>query len=208
MIYMSPIEIVEKFGKFKGVLHVGAHEAQERKDYVEAGIQKRVWIEANPKIVDKLSKSLSGEDDTVLHAAVSENDGEDVELNIASFDQSSSILPLKLHSFFYGGIVYTGRYKTKSTSLKTILDGIQGSEDLDLINLDIQGVELRALRGLKERLDQFRAVYTEINTLELYENCDLMSDMDKFMSSHGFDKIGYKIYENHGWGDALYVRNK
>lgn len=203
---MSPVEIVEKFGKFKGVLHVGAHEAQERDDYIAAGIEKRVWVEANPKIVQKLVSTVAGSNDMVVNAVVSEKDGEDIEFNVASFDQSSSILPLKLHSFFYGGIVYTGKYKTKSTSLKTILDRIPLSEDLDFINLDIQGAELRAIRGLGEKLLQFRAIYTEINTLELYENCDLMPEMDNFLTSQGFTKIGYKIYENHGWGDALYVR--
>jgi len=206
MLYMKPQEIVERFGPLHGVLHVGAHEAQERNDYIDANIEKRVWVEANPKIVSKLVESICGLQDIVVNAVISERDDEDIELNVASFDQSSSILPLKMHSLFYRDIVYTGRYLAKSTSLKTVLDSVPDSQNLDFINLDIQGVELRALRGLGNRIQQFRIVYAEVNTLELYEGCDMMHDLDAFLQVNGFDKIGYKIYENDGWGDALYVR--
>jgi FkbM family methyltransferase len=206
MIYMKPQEIVKAFGSFKGVLHVGAHLCEERNDYMLAGINKRVWVEANPSLITYLDQTIGGPDDIIINVAVSEFDDESVRFNVANNGQSSSILPLKLHQHIYRDIVYRGFYDVKTKSLKTILDTIENSQDLDLINLDLQGVELRALRGLGERLRQFRAVYTEVNTLELYENCDMMSDMDVYLSEYGFEKVGYKLWGNDGWGDALYVR--
>ena len=32
----------------KGIIHVGAHELEEMKDYLTRGIDKIIWIEANP----------------------------------------------------------------------------------------------------------------------------------------------------------------
>lgn len=208
MIYMKPQEIVKKFGPFKGVVHVGSHYAEERNDYIEAGIEKRLWIDANPAVAKQLSSKIASNNDIVVLSAVSETDGEKIRFNIASNGQSSSILPLKIHAEIYHDVVYTGYYEMSTTSLKTILshESVQPSSDYDLINLDIQGVELRALRGLGDRIKQFRAVYTEVNTLELYEKCDMMSDLDTFLLEKGFIKIGYKMWENDGWGDALYIR--
>lgn len=209
MIYMRPQEIVEKFGPFKGVVHVGSHHAEERNDYIEAGIGKRLWIDANPTIANQLASRIASDNDVVVLAAVSETDGEKVKFNVASNGQSSSILPLKIHAEIYRDIVYTGYYEMTTTSLETILshESAQPSDDYDLINLDIQGVELRALRGLGDRINQFRAVYAEVNTLELYEKCDMMSDLDAFLAERGFTKIGFKMYGNDGWGDALYVKS-
>jgi FkbM family methyltransferase len=206
MIFKTPQEIVQEFGKFKGVLHVGAHMAEERKDYIAAGIEKRVWIEGNPQIASNLTKTCSGPDDTVICAVVSEVDDESVCFNVANNGQSSSILPLKDHADIYRDIIYVSQHHTKTASLKTILDDIDKDQELDLLNLDIQGVELRAIKGLGNRINQFRAIYAEVNTKELYEKCDMMDEMDSYLASHGFEKIGFKMYFNDGWGDALYVR--
>lgn len=208
MIYMPPQQIVKKYGSFKGVLHVGSHYAEERDDYIAAGIVRRVWVDANPLIAQELSQKISSTNDTVVLAAVSEFDNETVRFNVANNGQSSSILPMKLHRNFYDGIFYTGHYEMKTVSLKTLLENIPQSEDLDMINLDIQGVELRSLRGLGDRIGQFRAIYTEVNTLELYENCDLMHELDEYLASRGFEKIGFMMYSDHGWGDALYIRRQ
>lgn len=206
MIYMNPQQIVEKYGKFKGVLHVGAHLAEERNDYINANIKKRIWVEANPFLAETLlNRFQSSDDDLVINAAISEFDNEDVKLNIANNGQSSSLLPLKLHSKIYKDIFYTKSYEMKSVSLNTLLNSISNSEDFDIINLDIQGVELRALKGLGKRINQFKAIYAEVNTLELYENCDMMHDLDNFLESKNFKKVGFKMNGDHGWGDALYI---
>ena len=64
------------------------------------------------------------------------------------------------------------------------------------------------MRGLGDKISQFRAIYTEVNTLELYENCDLMHELDEYLMSREFEKIGFMMYSDHGWGDALYLRRQ
>ena len=41
----------------KGVIHVGAHELEEMKDYLKRGIDKIIWIEANPEKYRNIEKN-------------------------------------------------------------------------------------------------------------------------------------------------------
>ena len=43
-------KIVNKYGKPKGIIHIGAHLMEERSDYISQDLHNTIWIEANPKI--------------------------------------------------------------------------------------------------------------------------------------------------------------
>jgi hypothetical protein len=51
-------DIVAKYGKPKGIIHIGAHKMEEREDYLASGIKDIIWIEANPELV-KRNQSLT-----------------------------------------------------------------------------------------------------------------------------------------------------
>jgi hypothetical protein len=51
------------------VVHVGAHQAEERDRYLSAGFSNRAWIEANPVLIEDLKKNF-GAVDEVLSSAV------------------------------------------------------------------------------------------------------------------------------------------
>lgn len=72
-------------------------------------------------------------------------------------------------------------------------------------NFDIQGAELLALKGAEESLKYANALYLEINEKELYENCALVGDIDKFLLPRGFSRAHTNM-THHGWGDALYLK--
>ena len=51
---LIPFEkIVRKYGKPKGILHVGANIGEECEAYTKVGIEKVIWIEANPSLIPK-----------------------------------------------------------------------------------------------------------------------------------------------------------
>ena len=54
----------------------------------------------------------------------------------------------------------------QSSRLDTLLQG--ATHQFDFINLDIQGEELRALRGLGDRIRGVRWIYCEVNKNPLY----------------------------------------
>jgi hypothetical protein len=51
------------------VVHVGAHQAEERDRYLSAGFSNRAWIEANPVLIEDLKRNF-GAVDEVLSSAV------------------------------------------------------------------------------------------------------------------------------------------
>ena len=52
-----------------GVIHVGAHAAEESSDYQRYGLSPVIWIEANPMLIDRLKETVPTED-TVICAAL------------------------------------------------------------------------------------------------------------------------------------------
>ena len=78
-------EMKEKFNlQVDSVIHVGAHKAEELNSYMSNGIKKVVWVEANPNLIVYLKSILKGSFSCVLHAAVSDVDGQEVEFKITN----------------------------------------------------------------------------------------------------------------------------
>jgi hypothetical protein len=77
---------------------------------------------------------------------------------------------------------------------------------VDFLNLDLQGAEAMAIRGMGDLIKGFKWVYSEVNKEELYEGCMLIDSFDLLMLSHGFRRIETKWCGNTGWGDSLYSK--
>ena len=80
--------------------------------------------------------------------------------------------------------------------------------NVNFINLDIQGVELRALKSIEKYLKNIDYIYTELNTEEVYKNCDKMEDSTLFLSQFGFKLVDARIYKQFGWRDGFYIKEK
>ena len=79
---------------------------------------------------------------------------------------------------------------------------------LNFLNLDIQGVELRALKSMEKYLQHVQYIYTEVNTEQVYKGCDLVGDIDLYLAKYGFARVCTSMCGNYGWGDAFYVKKK
>ena len=80
--------------------------------------------------------------------------------------------------------------------------------NVNFVNLDIQGVELRALKSMESYLNNIDYIYTEVNIEEVYKDCDQMSDLTEYLARHNFSLVDARIYREYGWGDAFYIKNK
>ena len=58
---------------------------------------------------------------------------------------------------------------------------------------------------MTKQLEYVDYIYTEINTLDVYENCVNVVDLDRFLGRFGFSRVATKETDQ-GWGDALYSR--
>lgn len=77
---------------------------------------------------------------------------------------------------------------------------------IDFLYMDVQGAELMVLEGAGEFLKNIRAVWMEVESVELYKNQPLKKDVEIFMQKNGFYKL--KDTVDSVSGDQLFVRHK
>ena len=200
-------EMCNRYGiKPKGVLHVGACQMEELEDYKAQGISTVIWIEGNPDLVKANLDRAKSEGHLLIQGLIYDEDDILVDFNLTNNLQSSSILKFGKHSTYHPSVTVTGSIKLKTQTLKTLFDSHSlDPTTVDFINLDIQGVELKALKSFGEYLDNIKYIYTEINSGNVYEGNDLVDDIDKFLSDMGFDRVETRMTE-YEWGDALYIK--
>ncbi len=204
------IDFRDLFPKYKiypkGVLHVGANVGEEAAVYDGLGIKDVVWIEGNPDIISKLVENTIKYKHGVILACIGDVEGQEVNFNVSNNgSQSSSILELGTHKIAHPEVHYVESFKTKTRRLDNLFEEV-GLGDIDFLNIDLQGAELKALRGMGELLNQFKWAYLEVNKEPLYVGCDLIDSVDLFMIAKGFTRVETKWCGNTGWGDALYIR--
>lgn len=204
---LIPIEQLRLTVPVRGVLHLGAHECEERDWYHRQwGLsdEQIVWIEANPEKVSLIQKRHP--EVHVISACVLDQDHRQVSFMITNNGQSSSVLEFGTHQADYPGIVETKRITLPSKTIKTLYQ----EHNLDpkaynFYNLDIQGVELAALKGAEDLLNHVDYIYTEINIQEVYKGGTLLHDLDEYLQGRGFQRSQTKMTP-YGWGDAFYTR--
>ena len=199
-------ELLQDFNiRPKLILHVGAHLAEESNGYTKYFKVPVIWIEAQSKLCKQLNQSLDIASNTVIEACVLDKEDYVVTLNVTSNSQSTSILNFGMHSHTYPDVVVTELVTARTKRLDSILNG---KEVPDFINLDIQGVELKAIMSLGVLIEQVKVIYTEVNKWDVYVGCDLIQDMDAYLKSYGFRRIATRWKRRSGWGDALYITQK
>lgn len=193
--------------KPKGVLHVGANVGEEAPVYDELGIKDVVWIEANPEIFDRLVVNISPYPKQVAYNyCIGDEHGKAVIFHISNnASQSSSVLELGTHKIAHPEVSYVKDIPLVMKRIDVLMEG-GIYPDLDFLNIDLQGAELKALRGMGNLLHQFKWAYLEVNKEELYKGCALVEDIDMYMLGFGFRRVETRWCGNTGWGDALYIK--
>lgn len=198
---LIPVQVLKKFWGVtpKTIVHVGAHNAEELEAYKLAGWGPVTWIEAQPQKASELSKRIPSHH-KIIEAAVWDIAGIDLNLNIMTNTESTSLLNLGTHSKEHPTVKLSHTIPVKTKILADLLSGLPAPE---LIALDIQGVELRAMKGYGSTISEVKWIYCEVNKAELYEGCCLISEIDEYLSQFGFRRAVTR-WTTHNWGDALY----
>jgi FkbM family methyltransferase len=196
-------ELVSKYNiKFKGILHVGAHECEELNDYERYIPRNQIlWIEALQNKVE-LCKQIYP--NVLIENAIVSDVVENVRFNVSNNGQSSSILEFGLHSYFHPHVHYVNSFESETKLLKDIISNY--NIDYNFLNLDIQGAELKALKGMEEYLHKVDYVYTEVNSDYVYKECALVTELDEYLKKFGLIRVETKWCGDFRWGDAFYIR--
>jgi len=196
-------ELVKKYNiKLNGILHVGAHECEELKDYERyISIDKILWIEALPGKVELCKNRYPGIN---IENAIVSDKIEDVIFKVSNNGQSSSILDFGLHSQYHPQVHYITAFNGQTSLLQDILP--KYNINYNFLNFDIQGTELKALKGMEKYLHNVEYLYTEVNSDYVYKDCALVNELDEYLKEFGLVRIETK-WTDYKWGDAFYIKD-
>ena len=193
--------------KINGIIHIGAHELEELKDYLSRKIYKIIWIEANSKKYKKIEKKIKKYPQMILGKFAAGSKKEKLLLNIANNGQSSSLLDFGTHKDSYPEIKYTSKSEVEVLSLDSWISSKNlDQKDFNFLNMDIQGFELEALKGMNNQLDLIDFIYLEVNFKQVYKNCAEIKEIDNYLSNYKFHRVGI-FKTKYEWGDAIYAKN-
>jgi FkbM family methyltransferase len=193
--------------QISGILHIGAHECEELNDYNRVGVNNSniYWVEAMQEKVDLCRNRYKGVN--IYQAVIDEEDNKEITFNITNNGQSSSILEFGSHETSHPQVHIVSKKQMTTTRMDTLIEREHiPVAELNFVNLDIQGVELRALKSMEKYLQHVQYIYTEVNTEEVYKCCNLIGEIDAYLKGFGFVRVAQKIYTEYGWGDAFYMK--
>lgn len=215
------IDFRELFPKYNirptGVLHIGSNVGEERDIYRQLGVEKQIWIEANTEIYKKLKENVSDNKNAICVNCCIGDENKKVMFHVSNNgSQSSSILQLGTHKDVHPEVHFVEDIEMQMERIDEIFNQygifnggeliICKKEDYDFLNIDLQGAELKALKGMGDILHQFKWAYLEVNQKHLYEGCALIGEIDEYMEKFGFERVETMWCGNTFWGDALYAK--
>lgn len=191
----------------RGVLHVGAHLAEEAPVYeklLSGSDYGVIWVESQIDKCAQISEILDPNRHEVINATVWSESGLELDFFETNNSESSSLLELAVHQDLYPDIHVSNSYKVVTTRLDSLVAGHR----FNFVNLDLQGVELEALKGLGGLITGIDWLYVEVNNKELYVNCCKVSEIDAYLRGFGFKRVSTRWVWKSGWGDAIYASNR
>ena len=193
--------------KINGIIHIGAHELEELSWYLKRNIRRVIWIEANAKKYDLINTKIKNFENMLLGKFAAGSKNTISNLNIANNGLSSSILELGTHLDNYPEVKYDSTIEVEVKKVDDWLDENFINKNLyNFINIDIQGFELEALKGMPRQLEIADYIFLEVNFEEVYKNCPDLKSIDQLLKKFGFARVAMKKTDA-GWGDAFYSKN-
>lgn len=198
--------------KPKGIIHAGGHYAEEFAEYQKNGITQQLWIEALQDAYKVLVNNIKSNPTAVaVNACISDTDGATVEFGYTPINngESSSFLEFGTHKQIHPEVEMTEKIKMNTTKIDTIFSLnklIISPDNYDMINADLQGCELMALKGATETLNHIKYLYLEFNETEVYKGCALLPELTEFLIQHGFQIVEKKYGVAGHWGDLFAIK--
>lgn len=192
--------------KITGIIHVGAHLGEEAPTYEALGVKNVYWVEANPEVMPKLIQAVFPYGHSVINSLVTDERQKVYSFNVTNYDgMSSSIYQWGTHTQFSPDTVVEKTLQLWSTTLDMLVFE-NGIEDVNMLNIDVEGANLDVLKGATDLLPSIDYIYLEIQTENVYDGAPLLGEVHEWLRERGFTRKAIHMVEGQGWGDALWVR--
>ena len=98
----------------RGIIHIGAHEAEEYDDYKNISVEKIIWVEANPDLITYLHDKFKDTENIKIFNEAIFDEEKQIYFKISNNLQSSSILELKEHKRLFPDVHYVKEIQMKT----------------------------------------------------------------------------------------------
>jgi FkbM family methyltransferase len=143
--------------------------------------------------------------------ALSDSDGrcemnisEDVKTYSSPVSLSSSLLPPTGHLTACADIVFDKKEIVETVNLDSWAEK-EKIEHIDVMWLDMQGMEYKVLKASSKILNTVKIICTEVSFVELYKDSTLYDDYKNWLNSIGFEVVKEEFICKE-WGNALFVK--
>lgn len=199
--------------KPRGIIYTGAHVGEFLGAFLDTGFESVLCLEPNPEDFAQLERNASTRV-RCLNVAVSDHDGVTPYFMVPGVPTLNSTFEPDRDYWtrLEGGELVTRnmpmRLEVKSLRLDTILEQHGLSGQYNVLYMNIQGGELRALQGAPRTLESIDTVFTEANFERRYTGCAVFEEVDAFLRAAGFRLMYLEKFPSSAGehGDALYRR--
>ena len=201
------------------IFDVGAHYGETASEFITLFPRSHVFaFEPDEKNWSHLKHRFANESRIELsHTAVGQKDGRAL-LHRNNYDATHSLLrinALEINRWADANDVREDRAEEVDQLTLDTFCSIHGIINVDILKLDIQGGELMALQGIKDKLSKqaVGGIFCEVEFRQLYKNQPLFWDITAYLMSYAYhflNIVSPKVSEMGvlSWADAIYVNDQ
>jgi FkbM family methyltransferase len=181
------------------IFDIGSCHALESVEFAKKYKNSDIYVfEANPETYHVcLQNTKNYPKIKVINKAINDFDGEcffyptDKEKTITTWqDGNQGASSLYLANGNYDHIEKYVQYEIKVPCVKIDTFCKKNYIDrIDIVWMDLQGAELKALKSMGCMLDTVKIIHTELEVTPIYEGQCLFKDVNEFLTSKGFDLV-------------------
>lgn len=160
----------------KGVLHIGAWDAWEAKQYAHYCGDNSVFIEANPNSFERFRREIEQFGQKIYNYAAWNVDDQEMNLYCPpGREDTSSLIEQSGHAIKVNTIRMDTLFEREGMSF----------DNYDLLNVDTEGVELQVLHGIGENIKKFTYIIVEVS--DIGSESDI--NVNQYLLDMGFEFV-------------------
>ena len=189
------------------IIEAGAHKGWDTMEMAKVWPQGSIYaFEPVPELFRHLQKNTRRFPNVrCFPLALGERSGKsEMYVSGGASDGSSSLLKPKHHLTEEPGTVFERMVPVPVVTIDEWAEQ-HGVIHCDFLWLDMQGMELAALKAAPRLFATVKALYIEVSLTELYAGCPLYPEVRSFLEAGGF-KVTQEQFGSASWGTVLFVR--
>ena len=186
-----------KINDFDFILDVGAGWGLESENFGKKFPEKTIYsFEGNPDSIAECEKNIKSENVKLIKKLVwDENTFIDFFPCTNGNPGASSVFLINEEYNEFELILQSHKLKIETIKLDSFIDNNQLNDSKGIIWMDLQGSELKALKGLEKNLKDIVAIWTEAQYRPIYDGVNTFDEIDDFLQLKGYILV-YPEIEN------------